>query len=787
VSFLREIPETIAALALVALFSCGAQEPPPSDPWTLYSNLARDRRVEIVAKEGDAQILGLSAARRLGRAGVFEVGWRTLAGSKEDFDSDGAARIWIGDTHTPGAARALERLGVRPVKESGFRFLDRVYRGENAVLVATLEDPDRAGLPLTLYLGVEAERAASLAHDLTPAWRPAFRVYAGGDLDAEGRLTPSGTVIPSSVVRFSEARRKRFESSTPVDCGPFDAIAPAGFQLELFGDWVAATASAFAEVHEWLGGKGSRALPDKPRIRLHASVEDKQRIGLGPGLGERNRLSRQLEVVLSPELPDDGGFALARMVALELRGEPAEAWLLDGVAAASVETWWRRPMDEWIAFLTAGELVPPLEELVDAESRWTPHLLVPLRGALCRALGREKVLGLWSGSRRLPLGAQDSTARVFQEWLAHNLELHREPLAGARQRHLAEVLARPFRNGIDLCEPQWGTANGAQGFGTRACQASLARAAGLGCDAVALVTRSWLEPPLAEFPWEGLPAERMDAASDLALYGAAQQAQHLGMSVMLQPHLLATRSGDSAALSLLNTHPNHERLFSGYRAFLVHYGLLAELCGAEILCIGTELPAATMTRPSEVNRRELEFLEVRRQGWESAIRAARASFTGALTYGARWDGEPGGIEFWPRLDFVGQNAFATLTGGQDGPSPVVAPDLAPRMRWNIEQIAKLATELGHPALITGIGFPSATGAWRDPSQALGGLDLEAQARFYQVLAAAMRRAQKERAPIAGLYVWSWCTDPDAGGGADRGFSPQNKPAESTLATLFARP
>jgi hypothetical protein len=48
---------------------------------------------------------------------------------------------------------------------------------------------------------------------------------------------------------------------------------------------------------------------------------------------------------------------------------------------------------------------------------------------------------------------------------------------------------------------------------------------------------------------------------------------------------------------------------------------------------------------------------------------------------------------------------------------------------------------------------------------------------------ALSRAREQKLELAGVYVWNWSTDP--GNNDERGFSPQNKPAERVLERIFA--
>jgi hypothetical protein len=60
------------------------------------------------------------------------------------------------------------------------------------------------------------------------------------------------------------------------------------------------------------------------------------------------------------------------------------------------------------------------------------------------------------------------------------------------------------------------------------------------------------------------------------------------------------------------------------------------------------------------------------------------------------------------------------------------------------------------------------------------LDLEVQKQFYLGLLRSFQLGSEHSPWPAGIYAWCWWTDPAAGGMQDRGFTPQNKPAEVVL-------
>ena len=87
-------------------------------------------------------------------------------------------------------------------------------------------------------------------------------------------------------------------------------------------------------------------------------------------------------------------------------------------------------------------------------------------------------------------------------------------------------------------------------------------------------------------------------------------------------------------------------------------------------------------------------------------------------------------------------------------------------------------------MVTGIGVSSTAEGWRQPARPRGALDLELQSRFYEALHRALRVSRRLEYEPAGTFIWCWWTDPDAGGALERGFTPQNKPAQAWLGRML---
>ncbi|MDP2935877.1 MAG: hypothetical protein Q8O86_05240 [Dehalococcoidia bacterium] len=85
--------------------------------------------------------------------------------------------------------------------------------------------------------------------------------------------------------------------------------------------------------------------------------------------------------------------------------------------------------------------------------------------------------------------------------------------------------------------------------------------------------------------------------------------------------------------------------FASYKAFILRYADLAQAHGVEQFCVGAEL-LATVQRETE---------------WREVIALVRDRYKGPLTFAADIDREVAKITWWDTLDFIGVDAYPSLT------------------------------------------------------------------------------------------------------------------------------
>jgi hypothetical protein len=285
-------------------------------------------------------------------------------------------------------------------------------------------------------------------------------------------------------------------------------------------------------------------------------------------------------------------------------------------------------------------------------------------------------------------------------------------------------------------------------FGSASAGTALAQAKQLGANAVAIIPFLWQANP------ESPNIVRGSDMPDGMLRAAIRQARGADLAVIVKPHVWVPQSWAGAVAPMSEN--GWRTWFAGYRDAIERIARIAAEEQADALAIGTELEKTT-----------------HRPEWQGIVVAARAAFSGTLTYFAHNTEEAERIPFWKQLDVVGVTLYPAL--GPDG-------DRAGRltkMRLVADAIDALAISTGKPALVGEIGLRSAVGAaakpWESPEERASAPDPVLQADVLRDWITVL-----DRPAIRGVLIWRWFTDPQSGGPTDTDFTVQNKPAEDVL-------
>ena len=197
--------------------------------------------------------------------------------------------------------------------------------------------------------------------------------------------------------------------------------------------------------------------------------------------------------------------------------------------------------------------------------------------------------------------------------------------------------------------------------------------------------------------------------------------------------------------------------FRNYIDFILIYARLAERHQLELFVLGTELKGTT-----------------HRQEWTDIIAQVRAVFGGALVYAANHD-EYSNVTFWADLDFIGINAYFSLTEQLD-PTP---DQLDQAFNEIIEEMGAFAQAQQRDIIITEIGYQSFDGTNITPWGASEDVeDFGEQADCYQAALSAFF----DQGWVAGIYFWHTHYDRYDWDG----YAHTDKPAEGVLRDWYLK-
>lgn len=778
---------------VLALLAAACSRPAEDDPFTLMRNLRATNEVELVVESGAARSALEASLVRVERDGRWRI--RVVEPSSA---SDGAAggssecsRIVVGDPDTPEARELFDAFcraadEVDPSLGFGAGFLERVRGAPSLVLVATFADPARPGLPATLALGPTARDAAVVLGDVTPCAEPSWRLFADGEFSKSGLFWRPERGSPPAVVDVEAIRTAELADQRVVQRERFDVRAVSTVPAPRLDKSITRSEATLARLERTLlvEGEGARV---HPVVHAHGLVEAHLALAYERDLASANPLKPVVHALVVFGLNDDGGAALASVVAREVLGPPRAQWLESAVGIEAASTWWGQGLGRWLAHLSRAGLVPKITELVDPACKLSPLALEPARAGFVRFLvthrGRDELRAIWRGEHELVVDAE--LEQRFAQWLTVVRQANDAELEDWRSRRVVAARKRAFRHGFSMVAPPFEPRVQAVGFGSGPFVRSLDMAKALRADAVAFVFPAYADP--GPPPHAGAaPRPAAAPTSDLELWAGAWRAKERGLSIMLRPRLYAAPTSSLAGWSTVVRPGGWDAFFGATESASVHFGLLAELCGAELFCFSGEIANASVTKPTPANVWERAELPSRLERWRRVIERTRAAFTGGLTFAAESLYEAEGIEFWGQLDFIGVDLWPEPI--QDGLGDEFSRERVVRSIVGLfGALNELAAIEQRPTLVTEFGFSSTSGGWRVASFPEGDYDGLMQQRLYEAWGDALGRMSLPQLPRGGAYVWNWSTDPLAGGADDRGYTPLGKPAERLIRPLFERP
>jgi arabinogalactan endo-1,4-beta-galactosidase len=494
--------------------------------------------------------------------------------------------------------------------------------------------------------------------------------------------------------------------------------------------------------------------PPRINYRLYPSFEAK-------GLSTRNTQLTHVQargvtvhMVWNDWIHGDDARGDAALLIRHHLGAPATRILETGLAVYFSEEWRGRGYEYWAIRLFESENVLPLRDLLDDTTFAQQSYLVaqPLAGTFVAWLldryGREVFLDGYAEWLPEP-GEIDRLEKEWHRYLGRLARRHDAQIRGDRG---AFPRVHGFQKGFCHAHEGYRIHNG---YLSKKSDEALAKLAELGTNAVSITPFTYMPDPRrpSVFPF----SNQAGAENDESVIHATHTAHTLGMAVMLKPHIWAGHSWPGE-IEMQNA-ADWERFFENYYRWILHYALLAEMTGTEILCVGVEMAKATVGHEAE---------------WASIIDKLRGVYSGALTYAANWGQEFETVSFWDRFDFAGINSYYPL-------SDLEAPtddDLKAGAEAMAERIETVYRRYHKPVVVTEIGFTSTSSPWRNPHEFARGkpVNLEHQASCYE----AVFEALFNRKWCAGIYWWKWPSFLEFGGPGNPGFTPNNKPAEKIV-------
>jgi len=806
-------------VAFLSAASVWPQAEPPAngESFALFKGLHASRRIHFSVPSGPC----VEAAKRLATrlVGEYEVSIEPAAGDP------GAVRFLVGAPTDPELLPCAEACGVEPLV-GGFRVLGRDYTRAGDALVAVIEDPLHAGRPLCFALGNDLERVSAYLDGIPRLTRPHLWVHDDGELALECPLALDGHPRAEEATDYLARRSQYFAGGRTMDDRGVKMHLGNPIAGERWAAYVGALLRVRRRVSQWFG------VSELPACELFVYTHQADfEACLGTSaLSLENRLRPRVHVLLAPDLPDDAGAGLARVLARSLAGAPAAEWLEDGLGLAAAQSWWKRPLDEWVAHLGAAKLLPQVNELLapDAAERFSEHVLAPARGLFFRQLVQSAdsrhVRALWKGAQGEPARNQALYQRAIQEATGDAQPARgkgtkssqatgrsgdapkagdsrtkakgvKGAASGARER--AERVSAgtqeraeakegpaqrerrqrrgPVRHGLALVE------DGHAGYGSRAADEAITEACALdpGPDALSLTIFATTEDPLAPLCPPRARAVH-GSASDLALASTAAAARAAELTLFFSLEVLARPSGAWADVLSWTGGDEQGQFWVRYERIAQHYALLSELLGVEAFSFGSNLRESARTE-GPLEERNSELTELRRAGWKGLIARLKAAYGGNLLFTSRSPAEAEEVSFLDQLDAIG--LFLFPRGLEGAPEE---DELRRVLRFELQKAVDLGVRWNKPLYLVQVGFPARADSWSAPMVPRGDLDLGAQARFFEALADVLDEKLENGPALRGYYLWNWPCDAERAGALDAGFSLRGKPVESALRRLFTR-
>ncbi len=498
--------------------------------------------------------------------------------------------------------------------------------------------------------------------------------------------------------------------------------------------------------------KDAEALIGKPlekplNVYLFGTWEEKGNFIDDVRLAHANPDSNSFYCIMNPEWDGIGERPEFQVLLRKTHGSAFLPQWEEYASSALAEVWFQKKLDDWEVFLKTRNLLPQFPSLFkDGQtSRFIRHAW---NASLTRFIKQE--YGLPAMIEFYKKG--DLPSDYSERW--------QKKLSNIPSQEIQPFAFTPeFHKGMSYA--YWNSYDG--GYATKKSEESLKKLRDLGVEWIASIPYGYMRSNQAQeirFPRHHIAAE-----NDESLWALSKDADQLGIKIMLKPQIWISHSTWVGNIQFES--PEEWKLWlDNYEKWIVHYAIIAELTGAKLFCIGTELVQATLKNPDR---------------WRFMIERIRNVYHGPITYASNWGREFEEIQFWDALDYMGlDNYYPVRTSEEQGIDQMKAGFMKQK-----EMIQRYAFRYCRPVLFTEIGYMANSKAGMGPKEFEADesdYDEDSQEACYRLAL----EAYWDEPWFAGMHWWKWFSEPGDRGRFADSHSPHDRKAQRVLAEWYRK-
>jgi len=638
-----------------------------------------------------------------------------------------------------------------------FEFNDKVYNMPNdLVKISFYPNVFNPKMPLSVIFGNHEEVIVEyVQNELQGEWGYFFWDNWGYQVYHNGKR--------SIVGNFSEAADTRWDI-TNVQHWEFDytgeeVLKSAHARYFAHSGAQPATLTAYAEhvqadlnrVQAFCGN----TLSDPTQVHIYPSPEIQSMMLNAADQSVIIESENSVHTVIDKEFAGRYDEKINMLALRQLLGKPSNRAIEEGLAVNFTAEWQQVHVPSIAFNLLSADALPALslllnDEAFEGESDFLMHVAAAsLVSFLLETKGESYVKDLYTGKQ--PAGSILSLQSAWHTYI-------RQTMASTSMLKTEKAVLPDMLKGFNFAHEGYQVYNGYMGS---EADKSLDKLKELGVNTIAIIPYSLfrsMDKPMRYRYTEGAGAE-----NDVAVIHAAYEAKERGMTTMLKPQLWSWL-GWTGDITMQNE-ADWKAFFEYYEEWIMHYALLAEIYDMDILCVGNEFAAASLSQHA---------------AWDDIFEKVRTVYSGHITYAANWGDEFEQVDFWDKLDFISVNNYYPLSAKSD---PTDAELLA-GFEANLDKIEQVSRRYNKPVVMTEIGFKSIAQPWLNPHKDADEQDYseEAQKRCYTI----MQQAVADEQWLRGVYLWKWPSYMGYAEDYKKDFNPCGKQAEQVVKAWFSK-